>query len=852
MNQTTFWNLLKENKIEIPIIQRDYAQGRDGKEYLRQTFLESLKNALDKNEVLKLDFVYGSTENGALQPLDGQQRLTTLWILHWYIAMRAGKLHEAGAALKKFTYETRISSREFCEELCKEFHFKDYNLCKYHIECKPLEKCPRKSIVDFITSQTWFYSSWKQDPTIQSMLRMLGGTQKKGKGGTDIPDGIEEVFGESSDFKKYWDKLESDNAPIVFYYLPLKDFGLSDDLYIKMNARGKQLTNFENFKADLVGYIQEKAEEENKKWKNLASSVNGIPAKLDTEWTDIFWQNKTDDGRIDEIYFAFLNRYFLHYAIAHLDANEKSSIWKLYGNESNDSTLSYDKGFQMYADIIEKKLQVETSQEQNTSEKNLLEKLSALYANLNKIVKDDSGNDIKLINDKIRSYLPAWFAPFDFIPQYNKNGDYEVVKDSFGNNLYKVTTLTQPQRVVFFGICRYLEECKSFDEGQFKRWMRVVCNLTENNAIDTIDAMCSRIKLINELSSHCTDIYRFLSDDKSEIKSNAAKEQLTEEIEKAKQILKDNGKYNGNMDELKGKTWEDVIIEAESYAFFKGAIRFLFRNENGAWDWKDFDTKWENAKEIFNNGGLSEKYKKEAKANRIVLSYCNRWLEQIESYAKHDKYIFAFTSKVWKDNILLKNMDNSLLYGYPIHQLLMGKTINNQLDLEVKDGDVYRKDDDVYRWEAFRKLVNTTIISWVQNKKNSDKWYVRWIYGGLSLYPSSMGVVLTLSKRDDILSALNGEGKIKVIGEIIETEPKMLFGWDIHFEYIYINKPYSFRWQHWNWIDMYEGNKRLANDEKYKDLTIDGKNITDKDSLIQELNACIEKYEKLQPEQPTS
>lgn len=634
MSQTTFWNLLKENKIEIPIIQRDYAQGREGKEYLRQTFLESLKEALDENKVLKLDFVYGSTENGALQPLDGQQRLTTLWLLHWYIAMRAGKLHEAGETLKKFTYETRISSREFCEELCNASNFDSY--VKYYIECKPLEKCPRKSIVDFITSKTWFYSSWKQDPTIQSMLRMLGGTQIKGKSGNDIPDGIEEVFGESSDFEKYWEKLESDNAPIVFYYLPLKDFGLSDDLYIKMNARGKQLTNFENFKADLVGYIKKKANED-KIWKKFLHDKDGIPAKLDTEWTDIFWQNKTDDGRIDEIYFAFLNRYFLHYAIANLDANEKSIKWKLYGDESNDSALSYGNGFQMYADIIGKKLQVETSQEQNTPEKNLLEKLSALFANLNKIVKDDSGNDIKSINDKIRSYLPEWFSSFDFIPQYNKNGDYEVVKDSFGNNLYKVTTLTQPQRVVFFGICRYLEECKSFDEGQFKRWMRVVCNLTENNAIDTIDAMCSRIKLINELSSHCTDIYRFLSDDKSEIKSNAAKEQLTEEIEKAKQILKDNGKYNGNMDELKGKTWEDVIIEAESYAFFKGAIRFLFRNENGAWDWKDFDTKWENAKEIFNNGGLSEEYANEAIANRIILSYCNNWVKQIESYSHHDK-----------------------------------------------------------------------------------------------------------------------------------------------------------------------------------------------------------------------
>ena len=771
MSQTTFWNLLTENKIEIPIIQRDYAQGREGKEYLRQTFLESLKTALDeslksdenqdesweKNEVLKLDFVYGSTENGALQPLDGQQRLTTLWILHWYIAMRAGKLHEAGAALKKFTYETRISSREFCEELCNASNFDSY--VKYCIGCKPLDKCPRKSIVDFITSQTWFYSSWKQDPTIQSMLRMLGGTQKKGKGGTDIPDGIEEVFGESSDLKKYWDKLESDNAPIVFYYLPLKDFGLSDDLYIKMNARGKQLTNFENFKADLVGYIREKANE-GETWEKFLQSENnvGIPIKLDTEWTDIFWQNKTDDGRIDEIYFAFLNRYFLHYAIADLDINEKSSIWKLYDNDSGNSALSYDNGFQMYEDIIEKKL---------------LEKLSALFSNLNKIVKDDSGNDIKSINDKIRSYLPEWFSSFDFIPQYKKkdNGEYDVIKDSFGNNLYKVTTLTRPQRVVFFGICRYLEECGSFDEVQFKRWMRVVCNLTENNAISDSDAMSSRIKLINILSSHCTDIYGFLSDNKSEIKSNAAKEQSAEEIEKARQIL--TGNYNGNIADLKGKTWEDVIIESENFAFFNGAIRFLFRNENGEWDWTDFDTKWRNAQAIFCENGLSDDYKKDALANRILLSYCRDWHGQIESESGNDKFIFGFSSSVWKNNILLKE-----IYQLPVHQLLSGCGINNKLSLEnINDENIKL---------SFSKLVNTTIISWMQRnqRQDPDRLYVRWANGGFRFFQKSKGkgVILSLSKRDRILN--KPEVVLENAEKISDNSCPMIYGdWDVLFTY---------------------------------------------------------------------
>ena len=90
--EISFWKFIQENTIEIPIIQRDYAQGRIGKEYLRASFLKELKEALDKKQLLKLDFVYGSQENNHLQPLDGQQRLTTLWLLHWYIALKAKKL----------------------------------------------------------------------------------------------------------------------------------------------------------------------------------------------------------------------------------------------------------------------------------------------------------------------------------------------------------------------------------------------------------------------------------------------------------------------------------------------------------------------------------------------------------------------------------------------------------------------------------------------------------------------------------------------------------------------------------------------------------------------------------------
>lgn len=91
-DKVSFWKLLNEKKIIIPIIQRDYAQGREGKEFLRERFLGQLFDALKDNaNPLVLDFVYGSVENNTLYPLDGQQRLTTLWLLHWYLALCAGR-----------------------------------------------------------------------------------------------------------------------------------------------------------------------------------------------------------------------------------------------------------------------------------------------------------------------------------------------------------------------------------------------------------------------------------------------------------------------------------------------------------------------------------------------------------------------------------------------------------------------------------------------------------------------------------------------------------------------------------------------------------------------------------------
>ena len=76
-------------KILIPKMQRDYAQGRVGMESLRARFLGSLFGVIDKDpkNKLVLDFVFGQKEpqNRTFYPVDGQQRITTLFLLHLYI-----------------------------------------------------------------------------------------------------------------------------------------------------------------------------------------------------------------------------------------------------------------------------------------------------------------------------------------------------------------------------------------------------------------------------------------------------------------------------------------------------------------------------------------------------------------------------------------------------------------------------------------------------------------------------------------------------------------------------------------------------------------------------------------------
>lgn len=282
-NIETLFELLNEYKVEVPIVQRDYAQGRKDShaKMVRFNLLKDMKSAiLGKTPALDLNFVYGKAENGKFIPLDGQQRLITLFLLYIYAYYDDDSKTEL---FKKFTYETRKSSRDFLEKLIENRK----SVFMSHM-------IPSKEIKD----TEWFISSWKYDPTIESALVML--------------DDIKETFNDVDDLPSKISGQEF--KPITFKFLDIDDIGMEDSLYIKLNARGKPLTSFENFKARLIGRLKE---------LNLSFS-NEFEHLFDCQWTDLFWSNSKKN--FDQTYLAFFGVLLMNKEICDNDADWTNTI----------------------------------------------------------------------------------------------------------------------------------------------------------------------------------------------------------------------------------------------------------------------------------------------------------------------------------------------------------------------------------------------------------------------------------------------------------------------------------------------------------------------------------------------
>ena len=171
---------------------------------------------------------------------------------------------------------------------------------------------------------------WEKDPTVSSMLVVL--------------DKIHEKFIKDSGIK--FEALDN----ITFDLFELEEFNLDEKLYIQMNSRGRQLTEFELFKSKFIEFLEEE--------ENFKEELETIKQKIDGEWADFFWNHYNLKEKVDgEEYFSidkpFLN--FIYFITEMLGyetlegkkADEKDDISVFYNKEKEIEELGFDKLFKL-------------------------------------------------------------------------------------------------------------------------------------------------------------------------------------------------------------------------------------------------------------------------------------------------------------------------------------------------------------------------------------------------------------------------------------------------------------------------------------------------------------------------
>lgn len=557
----TFWKLLNDQGVEIPSIQRDYAQGRDyGKiPIIRKKFLEAIINALYRNEKLGLDFIYGkifglrneeeykrnkkaieallhsiktyansidltigeaSVEEKDFEdkkliyliPLDGQQRLTTLFLVHWYLAKRLGNLEDL-STLKNFKYKTRKSSESFIYLLCADGKL-DFKL----------------NLKEEIINQEGFSNTWQNDPTVNSMLNVI----------EEIHQLIVVRNYSELELSSFYEGLTIKDL-IYFDFLDLKDFNLSDDLYVKMNARGKQLSDFENFKA----WLFNKIEQGNLIKDNSRTDYN---QNFDISWNDIFWNAKGKNRyEIDSSYFEYFKLSFLSNFIKEYIAKENSIINKnaneYYLNSEvvdvlvrKSSDFDFEKFFD--TDVFKNNLQtyfrfLELCKVETTGESNMMILDSTL----------EEFFSFYLENDSFKTFSQFYFSA-------------NILSTNWWQKLY------------FFAIQRYIikvdKYLKQYSEEELKHlrdYNRIISNLIFNAYVDSPDDFKNNLHSI-EILLESLDFSKSLIKQKDLIaEMSFPKIQKDDEIAKCELLVNED--------------WRTSIVSAEKHPYFYGQINFI-------------------------------------------------------------------------------------------------------------------------------------------------------------------------------------------------------------------------------------------------------------------------------------
>jgi hypothetical protein len=589
----SFIRLIEKYNVVVPVIQRDYAQGRTTEKptEVRKGFVSNLISYLQapEGEIHDLDFVYGTVVDNEFIPLDGQQRLTTLFLLHLYVASKSDKYEEFVKLMKRdgrcrFEYKTRQSSTMFCESLLTEKVISP--------NCNTEEGDVNNTFATLqekIKDQGWFFLSWLNDPTVTGMLVML--------------DEMDSQFSEikNIDFSQAYERLKGDNAPVTFQMLPLNGYNRTDDLYIKLNARGIHLSDFENFKARLEDWMKDV----------LANDklLGDFKEKVDGEWNDYLWQFRNGKDNTDHI-MENLFRNFIAYCYRPIQKDGQSI-------KQVNETMSY---------LLEqngKKMRFSFSR----------------YSELKVMPKENKLGHEKPMMEKVISFFNIYCSPVKYNGKWLRLNNF--VKNGIIDN-----DASYSQRLRLYAYMQYCNTHLAIDDDDINQWMRLIRNLDCATDIDTAGDFYKALVSIDDMLEQIGDgkvqgWLAAMSDDDMENVKFFRNRQVKEECIKARLLIRES--------EVGGEGIKNAVELGDSDDYFKGQIGFALEFA-GAYDHfandtikgmqsgdiadtgaklKDYIQKTQRVKELLENENKTSSSEKEPRLFERALLSLGMYLRQI-------------------------------------------------------------------------------------------------------------------------------------------------------------------------------------------------------------------------------
>lgn len=279
----------EERRIIIPDLQRDYCWGdetnRKSSGEVGELVSDFVKNLIELYEskeqgVLNLGLFYGyEIPANHIQLCDGQQRLTTLFLLLGMLNKMSGKFRRHLISDYEYKHDDKEPYLNYAIRETSLYFLSDL-VCRFFIS--------NQDTVNKIKEADWYFADYNLDPSIQSILNALSKIESL-------------LISKDKDWVvSFGDWMLN---KLTFLYFDMQDRKNGEETFVIINTTGEPLSATQNLKPLVI-------QEKNEAFDNTlfcAKQPNGKSFTIDVCWEQVetwFWRKRQDSNDTADAGFA--------------------------------------------------------------------------------------------------------------------------------------------------------------------------------------------------------------------------------------------------------------------------------------------------------------------------------------------------------------------------------------------------------------------------------------------------------------------------------------------------------------------------------------------------------------------